>query len=92
MKRDDPRPPECQVAGDKRTICEVHRELYDIIVLHFKTSPHFEEITNRLEEAYWMGKRMNAKLRQYKHNYDDGWWEQISKQMRTERQGLRNRT
>ncbi len=34
-------------------------------------------IVNSLNETqmtfYW--KKMNNKLRQYKHNYDDGWWE-----------------
>jgi hypothetical protein len=29
-----------------------------------------------LEEAYGMAKKMDAKLRQYKNNYDDNWWEQ----------------
>ena len=28
-----------------------------------------------LEEAYIMAKKMNFKLRQYKENYDDDWWE-----------------
>ena len=84
------RPRECAVVMDKRTICEVHRELYDIAVTHFKDSPHFAAITEKLEEAYWMGKKMNAKLRQYKNNYDDGWWEEMSVQLRKERLALRN--
>ena len=84
------RPPECAVVMDKRTICEVHRELYDIAMTHLKDSPHFAAITEKLEEAYWMGKKMNAKLRQYKGNYDDGWWEEMSVQLRKERHALRN--
>ena len=90
MKPPPDRPPECKIAGDKRTICEVHRELYDIAVMHLQGSPHLKSITDKLEEAYWMGKRMNAKLRQYKNNYDEGWWEQMSKEMRNEKHMLRN--
>jgi len=35
----------------------------------------YKEITEKLDESYTMAKKMDAKLRQYKHNYDDGWWE-----------------
>jgi hypothetical protein len=59
-----------------RTICEVHREIYDLVskkgLLDVKIS---EQIIDLLEEAYAMAKKMNSKLSQYKHGYDDGWWE-----------------
>ena len=71
-----------------RTICEVHREIYDIVMdnIYDKVSKNndiAEQIVDLLEEAYGMAKKMNSKLRQYKYNYDDGWWkkerEQITK-------------
>jgi hypothetical protein len=58
-----------------RTICEVHRELYDILESELKDHHTYNDINTRLQEAYTMAKKMDAKLRQYKHNYDDNWWE-----------------
>ena len=58
-----------------RTICEIHREMYDILFEDLTTERR-EEVLGRLEEAYGMAKKMDAKLRQYKNNYDDNWWEQ----------------
>lgn len=72
-----------------RTICEVHREIYDIMQ-QFPDSPEKQDIENKLEEAFLMAKKMNAKLRQYKFNYDDGWWEQQSQEMQDEKNKLRN--
>jgi hypothetical protein len=66
-----------EVYKDKfgRTICEVHREMYDIMYNNLRLNPHYEELTTKLDEAYQMAKKMDAKLRQYKNNYDAGWWE-----------------
>lgn len=77
-----------------RTICEVHREMYDILYEDL-VSDRREEVLSRLEEAYSMAKKMDAKLRQYKNNYDDGWWEQerdtvIKDKLRT-REGRENK-
>ena len=62
-----------------RTICEVHREMYQSINKlheHGKLSEnHSEFLKSRIEEAFTMAKKMNNKLRQYKYNYDDDWWE-----------------
>jgi hypothetical protein len=58
-----------------RTICEVHREMYDIMYDNLRLHPKYEELTTKLDEAYQMAKKMDAKLRQYKNNYDAGWWE-----------------
>ena len=57
-----------------RTICEVHREMYDILFEDL-TSDRREDVLSRLEEAYGMAKKMDAKLRQYKNDYDNDWWE-----------------
>lgn len=58
-----------------RTICEVHREMYDKIIDSKIDDKFANEIIDLLEDAYIMGKKMDAKLRQYKNNYDDDWWE-----------------
>ena len=58
-----------------RTICEVHREIYDIINesdINIKLS---NILIEKLNEVYGMGKKMDNKLRQYKYNYDDNWLE-----------------
>jgi len=65
-----------------RTICEVHREIHDILI----ETPNLDDklvnqIIDLLEEAYRMGKKMNYKLRQYKNNYDEGWWEETRKEI-----------
>lgn len=70
-----------------RTICEVHREIYDILYEDL-TSDRREDVLDKLEEAYGMAKKMNTKLRQYKFNYDDDWWEkerasEIEEKLRT---------
>ena len=74
-----------------RTICEIHREMYDILFEDLTTERR-EEVLSRLEEAYGMAKKMDAKLRQYKNNYDDNWWEQerasvIEEKLRTPPRG-----
>ena len=55
-----------------RTICEVHRQIFQELRRRNQLDPLLE----LLREAYTMAKKMNNKLRQYKHNYDDGWWEE----------------
>ena len=55
-----------------RTICEVHREIYDYVL---DDEPK-EEIIKLLREAFDLAKKMNNKLVQYKHGYDDDWWEE----------------
>ena len=62
-----------EVYKDKfgRTICEVHREMYDIMYNNLRLNPHYADLTAKLDEAYQMAKKMDAKLRQYKNNYDD---------------------
>ena len=55
-----------------RTICEVHREVYR----ELKSRDENDFLLEKIEEAFNMAKKMNNKLRQYKHNYDKGWWEE----------------
>lgn len=61
-----------------RTICEVHREIYREIYRlseDGKIEPEvYAFLVTRLEEAFEYAKKMNNKLKQYKHNYDEGWW------------------
>ena len=54
-----------------RSICEVHREIYEALV----DGKNQEDIVKLLEEVYVMGKKMDAKLQQYKNNWDNDWWE-----------------
>ena len=57
------------------TICEVHRQIYKKV----RSGGSKEEIIDLLEQAYTMGKKMDAKLRQYKFDYDDEWWDENKK-------------
>lgn len=54
-----------------RTICEVHREIYRELL---SRNPN-DFLLQKIEEAFTMAKKMNNKLRQYKFNYDNDWWE-----------------
>ena len=56
----------CSV-GSKRTICEVHRQIYDLVVLHFSDRPKkVEKIVKLLEEAFDMGIKLCDKLVEHK--------------------------
>ena len=57
--------------NELRTICEMHRELYDIVY----GVDGMEEACRILQEAYTAAKKMDAKLRQYAGDYDNEWWE-----------------
>ena len=63
-----------QTPYGKRTICEVHCELYDLCVqaLHPSNPEMLRRIVTLLEEAYGMGKKMNGKLVEHKAGMD-GW-------------------
>lgn len=50
-----------------RTICEVHREIYE--------ATEDQKIRDLVVEAFIMGKKMDAKLREYKPTWDDGFYE-----------------
>ena len=55
--------------GTRRTLCEVLREIHDI------TDKDNSEVINRLVEATDMGKRMVAKLVEYKSDWSKGFFE-----------------
>lgn len=57
-----------------RSICEVNREIYEGILDSDLDNKSANELIDLVEEAYVMGKKMDRKLRQYKHNWDDDWW------------------
>ena len=72
-----------------RTICEVHREIYDLVHEHIDQLDTFKQFETKLEECYQMAKKMDLKLRQYKNNYDEAWWEEHSSQLRAQKHLLR---
>ncbi|HEY3496500.1 MAG TPA: hypothetical protein VGK73_17495 [Polyangiaceae bacterium] len=59
-------------AKTKRTICEVHRELYDR--LDELGIADDDVAIKYLEDAYQLGKKMDAKLRQYNLRKGDDWY------------------
>lgn len=57
---------------NRRTICEVHRELYDRLVLALADRPQLlEQLVPLLEEAFNMGISMNNKLIEHALSTDD---------------------
>ncbi len=64
----------------KETICDVHRDIYQFLKNNYDLNdPGVDFLLKRIEVAFKMGKSMDAKLRQYKNNYDDDWWEKNKK-------------
>jgi len=57
-----------------RTVCEVHREMWDIID-QLEDVDIKKQLRDRIIVAYDMGKRMNAKLKSYKKDWDRDMWE-----------------
>lgn len=51
-------------SSPRRYICEVHREIYDIIETHIKDVGIREKLFNLLAEAYYYGKRMSDRLKE----------------------------
>jgi len=58
-------------ASSKRTICEVHREIYDILAT-IKEPQKRDKAVVLVEEAFGTAKKMNDKLFQYKKDWDAG--------------------
>lgn len=58
----------------KRTICEVLRESWELARIVPEEDIR-KELKARLLTAYDMAKRMNRKLREYKHNWDENFWQ-----------------
>lgn len=75
----------------KRTICEVHREIWDILDQKITDEEIRKECFEKIEEAYLMAKKMDKKLRQYKFNYDDDWWEKQKNEILQSKKELRQK-
>ena len=60
-------------AARRRTICEVLRELWDLSEVTDEDLR--EEMQARLVDAYTMAKKMARKLREYKHQWPEGFWQ-----------------
>jgi hypothetical protein len=71
-------------ASSYRTICEVHREIFDAA----ETLPQAarDRIQNLVLDAFIMGKKMDAKLKEYKADWDAGFYE-----LNTDRRADRHR-
>lgn len=51
----------------KETICEVHKQIYDLLVLNCQGDPEFlKEVLGKLEVVYLMGMKLCKKLIDYK--------------------------
>ena len=57
------------------TICDMHRMLYNLI----SDGKDKEEQLYILERAFVTAKKMDAKLRMYKHDYEEDWYENEKK-------------
>lgn len=69
----------------QRTICEVHREIYDFLE---KNCPD-EQVIGLLEEAFIMAKKIDAKLRQRVGGYDEGWYKKERDEILDAKRSLR---
>ena len=73
MGRKDVRGPGwANVITDKRTICEIIREVNDLCQ---SDSEKDREIRERLREIHDMAKRMSKKLKDYNKRVFSDWWE-----------------
>lgn len=59
-------------ASSRRTICEVHREIYDACDGLFE--PEKTEMRDLVIEAFIMAKKMAGKLCEYKSDWDAGFF------------------
>jgi hypothetical protein len=73
MTRDEARLQLRCKASSFRTICEVHREIYDA------TEGLEETVQSKIRElvidAFIMGKKRDGKLKEYKNDWDQGFYE-----------------
>jgi radical SAM protein with 4Fe4S-binding SPASM domain len=58
-------------SSKKRWICEVHREIYDIVDEEIYNEEKKDKILNLIAEAYWLGKKMSDKLKSLKINLSE---------------------
>ena len=60
-------------ASSFRTICEVQREIYD--ATETVQEPEKSKIRELVIDAFIMGKKMDSKLREYKADWDAGFYQ-----------------
>ena len=71
-----------KVAGKARgtyTICDIHRMIYHRILDNPESLVEKDvqnEVSLLLESAFAIAKKTDARLRMYKNNYDQDWWEE----------------
>lgn len=78
---------------DRNTICEKHRQIYDLLVVRCaEHSPELlEEVVPLLEQAYVMGMKMTRKLFEYKlYSYEEMEGDLMTKAERSEATKLRH--
>lgn len=61
-----------RLASSRRTICEVHREIYDSCGSF--SEPARTAIRELVIEAFIMAKKMDGKLREYKSDWSKGFF------------------
>ena len=57
-----------------RTICDWQRATWDIIMALEIDENIREQLKFYMTRSFFLGKKMNAKLKQYKFNYDQDWY------------------
>lgn len=60
-------------ASSFRTICEVHREIFD--ATEATDEPAKSQIRELVIDAFIMGKKMDGKLKEYKNDWDAGFYD-----------------
>ena len=78
-----------EAVGRRRTICEIHREIFDELIINFHGRPKsIKKIIKLLEEAFVVGVKINEKLTEHKLDaiYDDNEWK--SSDVRREKRKL----
>ena len=66
-------------SSPRRTICEVHREIYD--ACDEMQEPDKTKIRELVIEAFIMAKKMDGKLREYKSDWSAGFFDKNNDRM-----------
>ena len=76
----------------RRTICEIHREIYDLCVIHLMDNTQlFDQVVGLLEEAFITGVKMTHKLLENKLNQNEIFIEKHPSVKQIENRKERNR-
>lgn len=71
--------PKGQRIQQDRTICEVHKEIYDLAIVNFQGKPEIlDSMVKKLEEVFLMGIKMNRKM--VERGCDTMTWEKNGKE------------